>query len=188
MRTRRAILATLAVSVLAGCGIQPDPQAREVQPPPGPYRALASPVPANTEPGTVAETLCLVKDGKLVPVIRRVKGEPTVTTLMQDLLAGPSNAERADGASSALPGAYQFGQVDLIDGRAVVELTAQVDDAGRSDETLAIGQVVCSLDARPDVDGVTFTAKGRPVGVPRGDGSLSVDPLTMADYAGLLGD
>jgi spore germination protein GerM len=186
VKALRAILAALALATLAGCGIPPESQAREVQPPPGPYQALASPEPANTESGTVAETLCLVKESKLVAVVRRVNRDPTVSALMHDLLGGPTEAERADGMSSALAGADQFGEVHVANGQAVVDLMSQVKDAGRSDETLSFAQVVCTLDARPGVDGVSFNADGKPIGVPRGDGSLSSAPLTMADYASLL--
>ena len=61
-----------------------------------------------------------------------------------------------------------------------------LEAAGRNGQFLAFGQIVCTLDARGDVDAVVFERDGRAVAVPRGNGSLTKNPLTAADYQGLL--
>jgi hypothetical protein len=186
IRTRAAVVAGLLIAALTGCGIPPERDAREVEPPPGPYAALESPA-TDIPRGTVEQTVYLVKDGKLVPVVRSVRGQSTVDTLIADLVAGPTEEELANGLTSALPGADLIGAVHVIDRQVTIAIPAGFEDTGRSDEYLAFGQIVCTLDARPDVSGVVFFDQGeRVAAVPRGDLSLSTGPLTTADYAELI--
>jgi spore germination protein GerM len=132
------------------------------------------------------ETLYLTKDSAIVPVDRHVKQEPTAQTLLNDLIAGPTAAEQADGITSALPGSTVINSVAASNGLAVVTIGGGLEGAGRKDAILAFGQIVCTLDARPDVNGVVFVGPNGPIGVPRGDGSLTTSPLTTADYEDLL--
>ena len=67
MRHHRIITITaVLVATLVGCGIPAEGQPREVQPPPGPYGALASSRPSTAEPGSVQGILYFTKDGVLV--------------------------------------------------------------------------------------------------------------------------
>lgn len=187
MNARRIVSAMLSLGVLASCGIPPESSPRPVDPPRGPFQALASRSPATgTTSGTVPEQLFLVRDGRLVMVTRHVVREPTVDSLMVDLLDGPTASEREAGFTSALLGGRVVAQVRLIDSRAVVELAVVIEGAGRNDEMLGYAQLVCTLTARPEIHGVTFTRDGQPIAVPRDDGSLSVGPLTTADYRQLI--
>jgi sporulation and spore germination protein len=150
MRARTGLVVTAAVTIaLAGCGVPSEPTAREVEPPRGPYRAPTSGPPAAPEPGTVPETLYFIRDNTLVPVERQVRTEPTLDTLVRHLLAGPSDSERDSGLTSALLGADIIAGVHADDGEVVVELSAALEGTGRTDEILALAQVVCTLSAQP---------------------------------------
>ncbi|MEV4482677.1 GerMN domain-containing protein [Micromonospora coxensis] len=181
-RTASALLALLALGPV-GCGVPAEDRPRGVRPPPGvglPPAAAASPAA-----GRVAQPICLVRDDRLVRVVRQVDVAGDVDLHLRRLLAGASSAERESGLGSALPGAVGVTGARLVDGRAEVAVAPPRDESGRADEVLAYGQVVCTLDARDDVSGVSFVRDGRPLGVPRADGSLSPGPLTAADYAAL---
>ncbi|SCL13506.1 Sporulation and spore germination [Micromonospora nigra] len=184
MSRRAGAVVALAV-VLAGCGVPAEDVPRAVTPPPGPfpYTATAAPTP---ETGRVVETLYLVRDARLVPVTRRVDSVPAAGALLRDLLAGPTASERDDGLTSALPGAVSAVGVEISGGLARVAVAPAGAEAGRSDEVLAYGQIVCTLTARADVDAVTFLRDGAALAVPRADGALSAQPLTAADYAELV--
>jgi hypothetical protein len=105
---------------------------------------------------------------------------------LQDLLAGPTVDERADGLSTALSAADVTG-LTIVQRRATVSVAARPDGAARSDEVLAYGQIVGTLTSQgAEVGTVSFTSGGRPLGVPKADGALSTGPLTIADYAGLI--
>ena len=187
MRSAGLAAAVLAATALAGCGVSAQSAPQPVDPPRGPFQAVTSPTPAATDSGPVAQRLFMVKDGKLVAVTRHADRQPTVQTLIDDLLAGPTKAERDAGITSALQGAATVSGVRLDGDRATIELAAPLAETGRNDEVLAYAQVVCTLTARPEIRGVTFTRHQQPVRVPRADGQLSQGPLTAADYADLVG-
>jgi hypothetical protein len=174
-----------AVAILAtACGIPVDGEPRAVSPPPGPAQALASPAPDVEPSGPNVETLYLVMDDSIVAVDRGTTTLPTAQTAVDDLVAGPTDAERSAGYASAVPTGTVINNVRVEDGIAVVDLGPGLENAARQD--LAFGQIVCTLDARSDVDGVSFTHDGQSIGVPDGEGVVTRDPLTTADYEGLL--
>ncbi|MGW5559599.1 GerMN domain-containing protein [Micromonospora sp. NPDC003944] len=186
MRHRRLVPLTLTV-LLAGCGVPTDDAPRAVPPPRGP---LSSAAPADTTApaGPAAETLCLIRDNRIVPVVRRVDRPPTIADQLRHLLTGPSGVERDDDLTSALPGAVNAAGATVTGTQALVAVDEPAHDGGRSDEVLAFGQIVCTLTSREDVTTVAFLRDGRPLGVPRADGSLSSRPLTRSDYAPLISE
>ncbi|WP_328347660.1 GerMN domain-containing protein [Micromonospora sp. NBC_00421] len=177
------LLPVVAVLVVAGCGVPVDERPRAVEPPFGPPAAPA----ASSAPGRVGQAFCLVRDGRLARTVRQVDAVGGVDGQLRRLLAGPTRAERAAGFGTALPGAVHVLGARLVDGRAQVEVEPLGEESGRSDEVLAYGQIVCTLDGRSDVSGVSFLLRGRPLEVPRADGSLSSGPLTAADYPAVTG-
>ncbi|GHJ07533.1 hypothetical protein TPA0907_19000 [Micromonospora humidisoli] len=181
--TRRPVAVLVAALLLAGCGVPADERPRAVQPPFGPPAAPA----ASSAPGRVEQAFCLVRGGQLVRTVRQVDAAGGVDGHLRRLLEGPTRAERAVGLGTALPGAVHVLGVRVVDGRAQVEVEPPGEESGRSDEVLAYGQIVCTLDSRSDVAGVSFLLRGRPLEVPRADGSLSAGPLTAADYPALTG-
>ncbi|MBO4207009.1 GerMN domain-containing protein [Micromonospora echinofusca] len=185
--SRRPLALLTVVAVLAGCGVPTDEGPRVVQPPPGPF-AFPGPVePTATGTGAgVGETLCLVRDDRLVPVRRRADRPSTPQEQLGHLLAGPSAAERDRGLGSALPGAVTTASVTVTGTAARVVVDEAGGETGRSDEVLAYGQIVCTLTDGPDVTTVSFVRDGSPLEVPRADGSLSTEPLTRADYVPLI--
>lgn len=189
-RRRRcaATLSVLLAAAVTGCGVQAEDVPREVNPPNGISHAWTSETPPDPGPGAgaVQERLYFLRDGELVAVTRNVEAQPSVDELVDDLLAGPTDAEQGGGLTSSLLGNDIVVGVQLSGGRATVELTAALDESGRTDQILAFAQIVCTLTAKDGITAVTFTRGGQIVGVPRADGSLSDAPATAADYATLV--
>ncbi|WBB68473.1 GerMN domain-containing protein [Micromonospora sp. WMMD812] len=184
----RARFLPLALAVLlGGCGVPADEVPRPVRVPPGPFPVPVTVSPTTSE-GRVDETLCFVRDDRMVRVLRRTDSLPSVDVHLQHLLAGPGAQERDDGLSSALTGTVTLAGARLDGGVAEVDVRAVGDETGRNDGVLAFGQIVCTLTARGDVDRVSFRRAGQPLDVPRADGSLTREPLTAADYAVLTLD
>lgn len=186
---RRLIPIVVGVALLlAGCGISAQATAQPVQPPPGVQLAQTQPPDAG-QSGRTSEYLYFVKDGTVVRVARHVTSVPSTEVIVHDLLAGPDDEESAAGYTSALLGDRIVDAVQVASRLATVALTAPMSDAGRNDVILAYAQLVCTLTALPQIDGVMFTSGGAPISVPRGDGSLSqgTSPLTAADYTDLIG-
>jgi hypothetical protein len=185
-QARRATL--LVVVVLAGCGVTPEDSARQVEPPGGTQPVWPSHTSPPDDTGTVPERLYLILGDEIVPTVRHVSAEPSPDELMDDLLAGPTDAERRAGLTSALLGDDIIASVHTVDNHVVVELVAGLGDTSRNDQVLAFAQIVCTLSAHPLITGVSFTSNGQAVAVPLADGSLSTGPLTTADYTALLTD
>jgi hypothetical protein len=183
---RRALaLWALLIVALQGCGVPEEHAPRPVEP----SLVIGSPPPqaaAGSSAGTVVERLYLVRDEQLVAVDRRVGAPPDVAAVLDALVAGPTETERADRLSSALTGTDLIAGVRLADGTAEVSFRPQA--GGRTDDILAIGQIVCTLDARTDVDTVRFLLDEQVLKVPRADGSLTELPLTSTDYRMLITD
>jgi len=181
---RRLLAAGTALTALltGGCGVPADDAPRDL----GRPRPASGSNPPVAGFGAAIERLYLVRDGRLVRVIRRVPRAPAPDQMLTDLLAGPTHAEQQDGLSSALSTMRITGMV-ITQRRATVAVGERPAEGSRTDEILAYGQIVCTLTSQgAEVGTVSFTREGRPLGVPRGDTSLSPDPLTIADYATLL--
>ncbi|ASW55330.1 GerMN domain-containing protein [Plantactinospora sp. KBS50] len=187
-RRSRAGALLLALGTLAGCGVPVDKAPRAADPPPGAFPAPVTGASASADaaPGRFPEVLYLIRDDRVVPVTRRVDVAPSVQDQLDHLLAAPGPRERASGLTSALPGTLTVTGVQLVGQRATVEVGGAGDGAGRSDEVLAFAQLVCTLTKREDIATVAFQRRGRPLGVPRGNGSLTQDPVTISDYSALL--
>jgi hypothetical protein len=190
IRSVHLAVAVAFAFVLAGCGVpaERDPRPIEVD-------AMSSASETGTEApragvgtasGPVEEVLYFVRDGRLVAVRRPVQRLPDPQTQLEHLVSGPTDAEHDQGLSSALTGLGITAKLRVEAVTAVVDLGVQPDSAGRSDEVLAYGQIVCTLTARPDIDSVSFHYDDEPVDVPRGDASLGRQPLTAVDYRPLL--
>jgi sporulation and spore germination protein len=181
---RRGVAAvTLTCLLAAGCGVPADTEPRALD---RPTPATGAGEPAPDRFGSAVERLYLVHDGTLTRVVRQVPAARTPEQILHDLLAGPTRAELQDGLSSALS-TMPIQSMTVAGRRAVVSLGETPDQGARSDEVLAYGQIVCTLTSQSaEVGTVSFTRAGQPLSIPRGDGSLSTDPLTIADYASLL--
>ena len=191
VRLRMVVVAIVLAPVvgLSGCGIPADHDPHPIVLP-QPYADLGtSPAPApTTNQGELTEVLYLTRDGALVPVTRSFDAPHPLTTLLEDLAAGPTAAEQALGFTSALTaGTPVVEEVQVVDGLATVALTESgLEGLTGAAQLLAIAQIVCTLDARDDVTGVVFARGGQRFPVPRGDGSQSDAEVTMADYQSLI--
>jgi hypothetical protein len=176
-------LLLVAVFFLASCGVPVDNSPRDLG---RSQVAYGSDAPAPDRFGPAVERLYLVRDGRLVRVVRRTPAPRTPSQMVEDLVAGPTRAEQQDGLTSALS-QMKVGSTIVTQRRAAVEIGAPAVPGARSDEVLAYAQIVCTLTSQgAEVGTVSFTRDAQTLAVPRGDGSLSTAPLTIADYAELI--
>jgi spore germination protein GerM len=129
------------------------------------------------------EKLYLVRGDAVVAVTRRVDQQPDAQSVLSDLTAGPTPDEKARGLSSVLAGSTAIQGVSVDGGLATVALGDVGLDGASKTNVLAMAQIVCTLNALPDINQVVFMKAGVRASVPRGDGSQATDPVTSADYA-----
>jgi hypothetical protein len=178
---RPAAVAVLLLA-LAGCGVPTDSAPRPLDKSDAPFRVFDPQTPAPPHGDLTAE-VWFVRDERLVPHSRPIERPGTVRQVLETLFTGPTPAERAAGLATAIPASVVFRDVQVQDKIAVVSL----DGLNEQVQVLAFAQIVATLSARPDVDGVRFRSAGADVQVPRGDGSLTDAPVNRSAYSSLLG-
>ncbi|KUL22814.1 GerMN domain-containing protein [Actinoplanes awajinensis] len=172
---------------LTGCGVPAQDEPHEVALPRRPLTDASSTVVSADPVGQAAQVLCLVHEGRLAQSVRRADAALSPQGQLDALAAGPTEAEQAQGLSSALAGLSLVLATPPVAAAVTVEVTEADEGAARSDEILAYGQIVCTLTSRADVSSVAFTRGGQPLRVPRGDGTLTEQPLGAEDYQDLIG-
>ena len=106
---------------------------------------------------TPAETTALrvyfLRDGKVAPVARDVpKTEAVARAALDELLAGPTSGEIADGIVSALPLSAKLTSLSVSDGVARVAMTG-------ADTVETFGEVVYTLTQFPTVNKVVLNGR-----------------------------
>jgi hypothetical protein len=195
MRARILACSSILVAVLlaAGCGGSSDTktvtetktvtQTTTVTTPTATDDAGAS--DGDTEPAaqpTAAETW-FVRGEQLAVTDRPVQGEQVATRAMEQLLRGPSAAERRAGTTSAIPAGTTLRSLDIDDGLATVDLSKRFESGGGSlSMTLRVAQVVYTLTQFGTIDRVAFRLDGKPVQSIGGEGVVVDPPVGRDDY------
>ncbi len=186
----RAVVAAIAtLLVLAGCGVPVQQEPAPIDPAGVPSRLRGSSEPAtgsvSATPGKPSVQVSFVRKDRLVSLIREVPSASAtdrLNTVIQSLLAGPTDTEQANGITSALPPELALTVLDVTGSRLDLELSGETDGRSATENILAVGQIVLSVTALPSIDQVTFSRNGQPVEALLADGALTTDPLTGADY------
>jgi hypothetical protein len=185
---RRILLVTVAVAVLAGCGVPTQDQATPVtlgsteQPSPSPQLSTNPRGPA----------LWFVRDDRLVPVPSS-PDSLTAGGLVAQLAAGPPlgspAAMRSLVGDPAHGGALLQVAPDQADSDPSGQVTVAVTDAfgalPADEQVLLLGQVVMTLGSAGASSVLVTDPAGVPLAVPLPDGRLLDGPATAADYAAL---
>ena len=177
---KRALLALLLVTA---CGVPTDPSPRALDPEAAPFGVLAEATTAPEGEGRVA--LYFVRGDRVVLQPRPVERSTTIPQLLDLLLEGPTPEQVAAGTRSAIPTDLDLEQVEVT-ARGVAVVTLAVDDNQVGTSPLGFAQIVATLTAPGRARSVRFRRDGEDLPVPRGDGSLTSDPLDRTDYADLL--
>ncbi|MBM3799561.1 MAG: GerMN domain-containing protein [Actinobacteria bacterium] len=178
---------TLAIGslVLIGCGLNPDSAPRPI--PDVEQRALVDIEFADV--GTTGSGRIYLErtdeTGRsfLTSVRRELSLDPQ--TVMTALLTGPTEAEQQEGLRTAVPRdttllSARYVATDLVK----VDVSSEIFQATGDDLVAAVAQIVLTLAEIDGVERVSLAVDGASVDWPRGDGSLTSEPLTIYDYPG----
>lgn len=196
--TRGRLLAATALTAglvgVTGCGIPTGGPPTTIAASDIPY-GLAEPRPTSTaSPSTTPQLdpsrIFLVGDGDvLVARARDTDGSSRRDRLEQLLTAlaeGPTDAERSEQLSTALPPELRLTLVELSDGTATIDFDGPAEAPSGWASRRAVAQIVLTATSVPGVEAVRLTLTGEPVEAPLPSGELTSEPLTAADYAVLL--
>lgn len=181
MRRAPALLVAL---LLTGCGVPTDDEPRALDAAEAPFQVFSSTAPpAPSGDGRVA--LYFVRDDRVVLQTRAVERSTDVDALVELLLEGPTPQQVEAGIRSALPTTFSVEDVEVgRNGVAVVTLGGESTQISTS--PLGFAQVVATLTTPGRAEAVRFRLDGEDLPVPRGDTSLTEEPVDRSDYAELL--
>jgi spore germination protein GerM len=184
---RRALVVVAVTGLaLAGCGVPNDASPRSLPKDAVPFELLSPDSTGVTTTTLVAVSaevsIYLVGSDRLVAVRRLVESPVTLFRVLETLLAGRTGEEAASGLRSAIVNT-QLISVRSQSGVATIDLSSDFATIGGQDQILAVAQLVFTTTSLPGVVGIKLSLDGRAVEVPRGDGTLTQDPLKPADFA-----
>lgn len=193
-RPRPAASALLAIAlVAAGCGITTDDVPRDVD---QSQRKDLSPVVSNNAgAATGAGRIYVLAPGaqgsaaRLVSVPRDVPDDPEA--LLQTLMAGLNEDERADQLSTAIPDGTEVLSARQVGSVLVVDLS-EAGAAERMSELrsvraiAAVAQIVFTASEISSVSSVQLQIDGARQSWPGGDGELQSEPLSVYDFPGMV--
>lgn len=178
-----AVLATL--SMTTGCGLSPDSSPRAI-PDADQQDLVEVAVGADEVSGTGRIYLERTDETgrSLLSAVPR-EFEPDPVSIMRSLFSGPTEDEQQIGLRSAIPRgtrvlSARFVASDLVK----VDVSSDVFGATGDDLVSAIAQIVLTLAEVDGIERVLIVVEGLPQEWPRGDGSLTSEPLTEFDYPG----
>lgn len=191
MHSPAITLMASVVLILAGCVVPDDDAPRAIDPSTVPFSLLGTSTTASTEPPAppvrqVAVPIYLVDNDteQLVEVVRTVEAPRSVGEALAELLQGPSAEELARGLTSAISRSTTLlGVEGPRDGVVTVNLSDDLSSIGGQGQRLALAQVVFTVTAAPEIQGVLFAFEGEPSQVPDGQGQSTAEPLDRADFA-----
>lgn len=184
-----------ALLLLTACGVPSQDEPMVIDPTDVPNGLLSPgrPEPTSTpaQPRQLDPVTYFVDADRLIGVKRELRGGSASTRLREAfaaLLIGPTESEQAAGLSTAIPNGLLLTVSGTRNGEAVIELTGELRNTPTEDTVLAVGQIVLTATAQPEIDRVRLTRDGETIDAPLIDGSRKTAPLTRADYAALLSD
>jgi spore germination protein GerM len=125
-------------------------------------------------------------DDTVVPRGREVNGttrRERLTSLLEQLAAQPTRAERAEQLSTALPPEIGLTVTELDGGTASIDLEVEAQALSGVSGRRAVAQIVLTATSVPGVDAVLLELAGEPIEAPLPAGALTARPLSAADYA-----
>lgn len=185
MRTLRLVALFSTTMFVAACGLGSESVPRDV--PIDEQRDLVN-VPVPNVDGAGDGRIYLEKSDEtgrsfLVVVPRRIPLDPA--SVVRVLLAGPTDDEQRLGLRTAIPPDTEVRSARYLANDLVrLDLSDDIFEATGDDLVSAVAQIVLTLDEIEGIERVVLSVDGTPQQWPRGDGTLSAEPLTAFDYPG----
>lgn len=183
-------MVVITLMVAGGCGVETESSPRAIPTEDVPFGLLTPETSAGATSTTAASTaqvvVYFVRAERLVRVERSVAGREPLAEAVGALLAGPTGAETEVGLRTAIAAGVGLRSIAVDRGVASVDLGGGFGEIAGQEQILSVAQVVFTVTATSGVRGVRIAVDGSPVEAPRGDGTLTKDPLSAADFPDLV--
>jgi len=185
-RCTRWFGSAIALLALCACGFPAESEADAVPDDAVPEALRPSDTVAASTPATsVALDIWFVIDEHLENVRHRVPAPASATAVVENLLAGPTDAEQRRALRSAIPDPSVVLSTSAAGGIADVDLAPEFADIPAQDQVLALGQLVLTLTDLRGLGRVHFTLDGAEIPVPLPSGRSSEDSVSRDDFIAL---
>lgn len=182
---RRMMSAVMFIAIVAGCSFGPESQSQMI---PESQQQNVDEATSSNEVGVGFGRVYLQRSEStggsvLTGVQRNISSDPL--NIVQVLLSGPTKAEQDVGLRSAIPASTEVLSARYIATDLVkVDLTEEIFKATGDDLVSSVAQIVLTLADISGIERVIIVVNGQVNEWPKGDGSLTSQPLTAYDFPG----
>ena len=180
---RRMMSAVMFIAIVAGCSFGPESQSQMI---PESQQQNLDEATSSNEVGVGFGRVYLQRSEStggsvLTGVQRNISNDPL--NIVQVLLSGPTKAEQDAGLRSAIPASTEVLSARYIATDLVkVDLTDEIFKATGDDLVSSVAQIVLTLADISGIERVIIVVNGQVNEWPKGDGSLTSQPLTAFDF------
>ena len=177
--------AVMFIAIVAGCSFGPESQSQMI---PESQQQNVDAATSSNEVGIGFGRVYLQRSEStggsvLTGVQRNISSDPL--NIVQVLLSGPTKAEQDVGLRSAIPASTEVLSARYIATDLVkVDLTDEIFKATGDDLVSSVAQIVLTLADISGIERVIIVVNGQVNEWPKGDGSLTSQPLTAYDFPG----
>ena len=177
---RRMMSAVMFIAIVAGCSFGPESQSQMI---PESQQQNVDEATSSNEVGIGFGRVYLQRSEStggsvLTGVQRNISSDPL--NIVQVLLSGPTKAEQDVGLRSAIPASTEVLSARYIATDLVkVDLTDEIFKATGDDLVSSVAQIVLTLADISGIERVIIVVNGQVNEWPKGDGSLTSQPLTF---------
>ena len=189
--TRARVLAALLLAsvLLSSCTLVPTSRTpSRISPAAVPLGLLGKTIPgtANGHVIFITQPVYIVDaTGHLAPSSRIVPSPPTLSSVLRELILGPTDIEVGTGYTSALPNNLVVTQATIDKGVGIIDLSRSLASIPRQQLVLAVGQLTLTAFGVGAVRGIRITVNGVPEKLPLPNGKTA-HLVTVADFQSLL--
>jgi spore germination protein GerM len=182
---RSMMSAVMFIALVAGCSFGPESQSQMI---PESQQQNVDEATSSNEVGIGFGRVYLQRSEStggsvLTGVQRNISSDPL--NIVQVLLSGPTKAEQDAGLRSAIPASTEVLSARYIATDLVkVDLTDEIFTATGDDLVSSVAQIVLTLADISGIERVIIVVNGQVNEWPKGDGSLTSQPLTAYDFPG----
>ena len=180
---RSMMSAVMFIAIVAGCSFGPESQSQMI---PESQQQNLDEATSSNEVGVGFGRVYLQRSEStggsvLTGVQRNISSDPL--NIVQVLLSGPTKAEQDVGLRSAIPASTEVLSARYIATDLVkVDLTDEIFKATGDDLVSSVAQIVLTLADISGIERVIIVVNGQVNEWPKGDGSLTSQPLTAFDF------